>query len=289
MMNDSDFWNIVDPKNLWVTDKLILAKRLGYLCGPAGVKVPEDGYYVVRPCVNYRMMGRGASIQYLYADEDSIPDGFFWCEPFEGRHLSFDYHYGEQILAVEGFRDENRLDRFSMWRKTRDVYSLPDFLQEIANTSEWFNVEVIGNRIIECHFRFNDDFANHSSNIIIPVWKDRFYDSVAGDRLGFLLEKPVDTTNQVFYNRDMKQIPTVSLEVCDYNKQTKVLSLASEYVGMPSTFFVKSHKTGKEFRFVAVGEYDVLFDEDGWDGEKQVYRPVGVCPSVDHMVIYHQW
>jgi hypothetical protein len=85
------------------------------------------------------------------------------------------------------------------------------------------------------------------------------------------------------------EIPTVSLELCEYDKSRRVLKLASEYFGMPLTFFVKSHKTGKEFRFVPVNPADVLFDQDGWDGEQQIYRPVGHCPTVDHMVIYNQY
>lgn len=84
-------------------------------------------------------------------------------------------------------------------------------------------------------------------------------------------------------------IPTVSLQLCEYDKRRKVLKLASEYFGMPRTFFVKSHHTGKEVRFVAVGPEDRLFDQDGWDGEMQVYRPLGDVPGVDHMVIYNQY
>lgn len=84
-------------------------------------------------------------------------------------------------------------------------------------------------------------------------------------------------------------IPTVSLQWCEYDRSRRVLKLASEYVGMPRTFFVVSHHTGKEVRFTAVGEYDILFDPDQWDGEMQVYRPLGDVPGVDHMVIYHQW
>lgn len=86
-----------------------------------------------------------------------------------------------------------------------------------------------------------------------------------------------------------KQIPTVSLELCEYDKNRKVLKLASEYFGMPHTFFVKSHKTGKEFRFVPVTPGDKLFCPDQWDGIQQIYRPLGNCPTVDHMVIYNQW
>jgi hypothetical protein len=58
---------------------------------------------------------------------------------------------------------------------------------------------------------------------------------------------------------------------------------------MPQEFFVRSHHTGKEVRFVAVGPEDVLFDEDGYDGEQCIYRPVGHVPNVDYLVIYNQY
>ena len=87
----------------------------------------------------------------------------------------------------------------------------------------------------------------------------------------------------------MNSIPTVDLNLCEFDKTRKVLKLASEYFGMPLTFFVKSHHTGKEVRFVTVDTSDVLFDQDGWDGEQQIYRPVGNVPGVDHMVIYHAY
>lgn len=87
----------------------------------------------------------------------------------------------------------------------------------------------------------------------------------------------------------MSQIPTISLQLCEYDKGRKVLKLSSEYFGMPRTLFVKSHHTGKEVRFVCVGPEDKLFDQDQWDGEMQVYRPLGNVSGVDHMIIYHAW
>jgi hypothetical protein len=80
---------------------------------------------------------------------------------------------------------------------------------------------------------------------------------------------------------------TVDLSVCEFNKERRVLTLASECIGMPREFMVKSHHTGKEIRFVAVGPEDKLFDQDQWDGEQQVYRPTSHSCNVDHMVIYH--
>jgi hypothetical protein len=187
LIGDADVFNNIAPDDLWCVDKLILAKKLGYICGPAGIPPPHPGHYVVRPIMNLKMMSKGASIQYL--DSDSIPDGYFWCEIFTGRHFSFDYHWGVQTLAVEGFRnDPLRLDRFSRWTKIDNVFKLPEILQLIADKYIWFNVEVIGDKVIEVHFRYNDDFSNHSATTIIPVWKEEFYFSPAGDRLGFLLE-----------------------------------------------------------------------------------------------------
>ena len=84
-------------------------------------------------------------------------------------------------------------------------------------------------------------------------------------------------------------IPVVDLRKCEYDKQRKVLKLASEYFGMPMTFYVRSPKTGNKVRFIPVSIVDPLYDEDQWDGEQQVYRPVIDIDTVDHMVIYHQY
>lgn len=189
MADDKDFWHTTDPDDLWLFDKLILARKLGYVCGPAGVPPPKSATYIVRPCVNYRMMSRGAQFMQLSeSDHDQVPDGYFWCEVFTGRHLSFDYHFGIQTLAVEGFRDDaNRLDRFSKWTKIEEHFVLPEIIAQVAQRYEWLNVEVIGDKVIEVHLRYNDDFATHNATTIVPVWRDQFYRSECGERLGFIL------------------------------------------------------------------------------------------------------
>jgi hypothetical protein len=135
-------------------------------------------------------MSRGAQFMELSPDNhDIVPDGYFWCEVFKGRHRSFDFTFGKQILAVEGFRDDNnRLDRFSRWEKIEDRFELTEMLLSIASRYEQFNIEVVGDCVIEVHMRHNDDFISHNSNVIIPIWKDKFYRSECGDRLGFMLK-----------------------------------------------------------------------------------------------------
>lgn len=188
-MDDCDVWKFIDGEDAWIYDKLILSKRLGYRCGPAGVAPDASGDYIVRPISNYRMMGRGSSVMHIEAGQDVIPDGCFWCEVFTGRHLTFDYHYGVQHLAVEGFKDNKRTDRFSSWKKIADQFELPALLKPIAEKYQWFNIEAIGNKIIEVHLRYNDDFQQHDADEVIPIWKEDFYDSPCGDRVGFLLKR----------------------------------------------------------------------------------------------------
>ena len=188
MINDSDVWTTIDAEDLWIYDKLILSRRLGHECGPAGVAPSRTGRYCVRPISNYRMMGRGSSIVHIEQGQDTIPDGYFWCELFTGRHLSFDYNWGRQCLAVEGIRHEGRTDRFAQWQRVDDVFALPGILHAVAVRHEWLNIETIGDKIIEAHLRYNDDFEGHGANTIVPVWKEEFYNSPWGDRIGFLLK-----------------------------------------------------------------------------------------------------
>lgn len=88
---------------------------------------------------------------------------------------------------------------------------------------------------------------------------------------------------------DLAKIPTVPMMYCEFDKTRRVLKLASEFCGMPEQLCIKSHHTGKTVRFKVVGPEDRLFDEDQWDGEQQIYRPIGHVPNVDHLVIYHQY
>ena len=195
-LDDKDVWTQCPVDYLWIYDKLILARKLGYLAAPAGIAVPHPGLYIVRPITNIRMMSRGAIRAWLTpADTDLVPDGYFWSECFEGRHTSVDFHHGIQTLAVEGFRnDVNRLDRFCRWERIDDHYQFPAVLGDLWRLTPWINVEYVGGKIIEVHLRWNDDFSNHNSDVIYPVWRNdpipqpagtTWYESPGGDRLGF--------------------------------------------------------------------------------------------------------
>lgn len=199
LIDDKDVWAQCPVDYLWIYDKLILARKLGYSAGPAGIPVPTADWYIVRPITNIRMMSRGAKRMWLTPDDtDLVPDGYFWSEWFQGRHTSVDFHHGVQVLAVEGFRDSERLDRFSRWCKITDQYPFPPVLGNLWQETPWVNVEYVDGKIIEVHLRWNDDFSNHSADVIYPVWRDvmyrqptgtRWYASPSGDRLGLWVQE----------------------------------------------------------------------------------------------------
>lgn len=167
---EEDFvWQRTDPDKLWVFDKLILSRKLGYTCGPTGIDVPYPNYYIIRPCVNALGLGLGASKKWLENGTVHLPIGFFWCEFFKGRHISVDYKYGEQVLAVEGFKSNDTFTQWKLWKRVDDALPFPDILKDFTD-EEYINCEFIGDKLIEVHFRRNEDF-DKAVDEFIPVWQ----------------------------------------------------------------------------------------------------------------------
>lgn len=192
-MTDEQAWFNTNPRDLWIFDKLILAKRLGYTCGPKGVDVPRPGIYIVRPITNINGMGLGVQKRWIDDSTDDLPDGSFWCEVFKGRHISVDYYKGVQSVTVEGFY---RADgKFEKWVKVSDKIPLPNIITKLNKFYEYINIEMIDSKIIEVHLRLNPDFEGHNSDVLYPVWKGDNFDSTRkfisrpdGERLGFYLD-----------------------------------------------------------------------------------------------------
>ena len=109
------YWKNPKTDDLWALDKLILSKKLGYNCGPAGIEVPKAGDYIVRPVLNVFGLGMGAKKMHLKKDTSHLPIGTFWCQWFEGRHFTVDYNKGKQVRCVEGFKKPNTLTKWDKW------------------------------------------------------------------------------------------------------------------------------------------------------------------------------
>ena len=175
-LDDHETWNKCHVDDLWIFDKLILAKKLDYVCGPHGVSVPQKNNYIIRPCVNLMSMGRGAFFKELSPSmNDEIPEGHFWCEIFKGRHLSIDYENGEQILCVEGFRNVNNpIWKWDKWVRTTDEVRFPNILKNLKGKYKYSNIEMIDGKIIEIHLRLNSDWVEmdyYQTSEMIPIFE----------------------------------------------------------------------------------------------------------------------
>ena len=171
-LEGNDEWNQIHPKDLWVYNKLILSRILGYTCGPSGTDVPKSDFYIVRPCMNLLGMGRLSRIEYIEKSTDDFHPSEFWCELFEGDHISIDYENQKQKLTVLGTRDSTSpLYKWKKWEKIDQKIEFPDILKNLYGDYQWINCEFIGNKLIEVHFRRNPDFR-HENTEVIPVWND---------------------------------------------------------------------------------------------------------------------
>jgi hypothetical protein len=177
MSIESNAWKNCKDEDLWIFDKLIVARRCGYLCGPSGLEVPSPGQYFVKPVTNIEGMSKNARIEYIEKTTDHLHPGEFWCEIFTGDHISVDYNGYNPVLSVIGTKHEKHPHtRFTHWKKTEQVYKLPSFIGLMPLRYKTINCEFIGGNLIEIHLRENPDFAYGNSEII-PVWKDESKDS----------------------------------------------------------------------------------------------------------------
>jgi len=168
---DHEVWDYCNIEDLWIYDKLIVSRRLGYTCGPIGTEVPHPGEYIVRPITNLLGMGRGATFEHIENETDHLPLGYFWCEIFKGRHLSVDYIDETQVLCVEGFRDPSApIYRWSRWERVDDVVPFP-IHEWLTGYYKNINCEFIGDKLIEVHLRLNPDFDDNTQSLDV-VWED---------------------------------------------------------------------------------------------------------------------
>ncbi len=220
IQDDDEAYNQFPNLQKWY-NKLWLAQKLGYNCGPAGTTPDKDGKFVVRPIMNLSGMGVGAKvIEIKSGDYNSVPSGSFWCEYFDGYHYSVDYELiddvtvGPRWKGISSWTGTNYpidLSKFTEWKRCEYIPELHNTLKinwkEIGYSRVPFiNVEFIGDKIIEVHLRKGNTL---DYDHMIPVWKswpdgttDHFelngfkyienYDDADGQledpRLGFLVK-----------------------------------------------------------------------------------------------------
>ena len=170
------------PQHRWVFNKLDVAMKLGYQCGPACVPVQQNGNYIVRPIYNLYGMSVSAEQKYLRVEDahqmhnhKHIPPGHFWCEWFDGDHYSIDYAWHNNVLepttTTVGTKEGLK---FTQWTKIANVdKKLPEWIQTFTDVEE-LNMEFIGDKLIEVHLRSGNDIVHDDpvGTKMIPHWQD---------------------------------------------------------------------------------------------------------------------
>ena len=167
-------WQTIDPNDIWLLDKLILSRKLGYTCGPVGLDVPKPDWYIVRPCVNALGLCLGAEKVWLDESTMHLPLGYFWCEWFQGNHYSIDFmpEWGVKTLTVQGFKSKDTFIKWDKWIKVdhQKQHEIPKILYPTILKYQTINLEYIDDKLIEVHFRSNPDFPG-ARNEYVPVWE----------------------------------------------------------------------------------------------------------------------
>ena len=184
-MDDVEAWETY-PDHHWLFNKLEVAEKLGYECGPACVPVQRHLRAVIRPIYNLYGMSLGAKVKWLNPQRDNpsieengiIPPGYFWCEYLDGPHGSVDYHKlpngrWEPYHAMLGIIEDQNLRKFKSWERIEVPYEVERLPAWIPRNVRDLNVEWRGDNIIEIHLRTGND-PLHGSPIgekLIPIFR----------------------------------------------------------------------------------------------------------------------
>ena len=146
-IDDNISYHLLPQEDRWIYNKLIVAEKMGYTCGPAGMDLPAPGKYCIRPVMNSYGYGYPGFVEYDFRDvqPDYYP-GFFWCEWFDGDKQWLDFTDDALVLSSTfGNKDADgwisEIDGVSPVMTT-----LPAIFQ---NISKHMLVELVGDKIIE--------------------------------------------------------------------------------------------------------------------------------------------
>jgi hypothetical protein len=172
---DSDAWQWY-PRARWVYDKLAVALSQQLEAGPHGT-LPRRFPVFSKPIVNLRGMGIGSRV--LGSDADYLAHyapGHFWMTLLEGRHVSSDVAVvdGEPCWWRHVTGKPAGAGTFDHWivhaepHAGIETYCGEWIRKNLAGYTGMLNLETIGEKIIEVHLRFADQWPD----LYGPGWVD---------------------------------------------------------------------------------------------------------------------
>jgi hypothetical protein len=177
---DRDSYHQLPMADRWIMNKLQVAERLGYTCGPVGTRPVVATPVIVRPQMNIFGQGKGGFYEYdewPFAAWDNVPNsnpGYFWCEQFTGRHAYT--QFVDDVARYCAYSEPVTLAVNQMWVGVEDIAltEAPALPVELQGISKYLYVESIGGNIIEVSPRMGMTGARQviidEYKLIDPTW-----------------------------------------------------------------------------------------------------------------------
>ncbi len=165
--DDIDCWTWLTDHR-WIYDKLRIAQSQGISCAPHGVE-PITYPVFSKPIINLRGMGIGSRVIANTTEmQTASQPGHFWMELLTGPHVSTDCAIVKGVMCwLRHATGETWYDgMFQHWTIHSEIDpTLHEYLanwigNNMSDYTGMMNFETIGNRIIEGHLRFTDQWCD---------------------------------------------------------------------------------------------------------------------------------
>lgn len=156
------------PRYRWVYNKLAIAESQNLECGPHGI-IPKNFPVFSKPIYNLRGMGAGSRMiknQQVYLERQR--PGHMWMSLLTGDHVSTDvsvvngepvwWRHTTGLPLVKGTFDYWKVE--ATGRKILEEYAGQWIRTNLQGYSGMINIETIGDKIIEVHLRFADQWPD---------------------------------------------------------------------------------------------------------------------------------
>jgi hypothetical protein len=233
-----DGWNMF-PQYRWLYDKMYLCQYQNIKYAPMPIK-PKNYPVILKPITN--LYGMGLNIKLINNEEEFYDNWYnnnFWMEFFTGKHYSYDIIILngniQFFVCFEGIKDDIIIGKFKYWIyiKTDLPFIIKQLIKDKFNKySGVLNIEIIDDKIIECHLRMGDidifpttkllegvistyqgltfDWnINLPDTYFCPFW---VYEDIQDDVQEFCINeiKPLLETNEYIYDFDIDNLTMAS-------------------------------------------------------------------------------
>jgi hypothetical protein len=195
--DDPDSWCWY-PAHRWVYDKIAVALSQGLDAAPHAVKPPRFPVFS-KPVINLKGMGAGSRVLASAADyEAHAQPGHMWMTLLHGRHVSSDlavvngepcwWRHLTGVPSGEGTFDYWTL--LAAADPALENYCGAWVRKHLRGYTGMLNIETIGERIIEVHLRFSDQWPDLYGDgwveALVRLYAERRWDFAdAGRRDGY--------------------------------------------------------------------------------------------------------